>query len=493
MFKTLALGIVIVGLALPAARAAEPRRDVVLGMVLEPPGLDPTLNAAAAIREVTYLNIYEGLTRIDANGAVQPNLADSWVIADDGLSYRFALRQGVSFHDGAPFTSADVKFTLDRARGPNSTNPQKQLFDAIASVETPDPATVVVGLKRPTGTLLYNLAWGDAVILSERSIADDATRPIGTGPFRFERWARGERIELVRNPAYRDKGVPAMDRVTFRFIADPQAAAAALRAGDVDGFANLGAPEAFAEFKKDPRFAAVEGSTEGKVIMSLNNGRKPFADRRVRRALTMAIDRAAVVEGAYAGFGRVIGSHCTPSDPAFIDLSARYPFNPAEARRLLAEAGLPDGFAMTLKLPPPAYARRSGEVIAAMLGEIGVRVTIEPIEFAPWLDQVFKRRDYDATIIAHVEPRDIGIYARDDYYFDYHNPAFQSLMTEYDRTIDPGYRIKLYGDAQRILAEDAVNVFLFALPKLGVWDKRLEGLWTNAPIVAFDVTRAAWR
>jgi peptide/nickel transport system substrate-binding protein len=179
--------------------------------------------------------------------------------------------------------------------------------------------------------------------------------------------------------------------------------------------------------------------------------------------------------------------------PAYIDLTGTYPYDVAKAKALLAAAGHPNGFAATLRLPPPAYARRSGEIVAAMLGQIGVRVTIEPIEFPQWLQQVFRDRNFDLTIISHTEPLDIDIYGRDTYYFGYATAEFKDLLARIDRTLDEPARNRLYGDAQRMLARDAVNVFLFQLPKIGVWNASLQGMWENWPLPANPVAELRWK
>lgn len=465
-----------------------------LAMPIEPPNLDPTSAAAAAIREVTYRNVYEGLTRIDRTGAVQPALAESWTISPDGLTYSFKLRPNVLFHDGSALTSADVKFSLDRARAPDSTNAQKQLFEPIAEVTTPDALTAVITLKRPTGLFLWNLGWGDAVIMSERSIANNKTNPIGTGAFKFVSWTRGDRIVLEKSPAFRDAASVKLDKVTFRFISDAQAQVSALKAGEVDAMPNLGAPELFEEFKKDARFKAVAGNTEGEVVAGFNNARKPFDDVRVRRALTQAVDRKALVEAAYNGIGQPIGSHFSPSQPGYIDLTGALPYDPKAAKAGLAAAGYPNGFTATLRMPQMTYARRSAEVLAAMFQDVGVTLKLEPIEFpGQWLDQVFKRTDYDMTIVAHTEPLDLGIYARDSYYFNYQSAELKKLMADVATTTDTPQRLALLGQAQRRLAEDAPALFLFLLPKLGVWNAKLTGLWENQPIPANDVVDVAWQ
>ena len=176
-----------------------PRTDLVVGVRLEPPHLDPTAGAAAAIGEVTYANVFEGLTRIDRDGKVKPALASSWEISGDGKTYVFRLRSGVTFHDGTTFSASDVKFSLERARGEGSVNPQKGLFEPIDKIETSDPTTVTITLKRPTGAFLFNLGWPAAIIVSAKSAETNKTNPIGTGPFRFSNWTKGASVELVRN------------------------------------------------------------------------------------------------------------------------------------------------------------------------------------------------------------------------------------------------------------------------------------------------------
>jgi peptide/nickel transport system substrate-binding protein len=479
------------GLFFLAATAAHAKDTLTLGMQLEPPGLDPTGGAAAAIREVVYSNLFESLTRVSASGAVVPGLAESWTVSPDGLVYNFKLRTGVKFQDGAPFDCGVVKFSYERAVAPDSTNAQKPLFAPIAKTECPDPATAVVTLKQPSADFLFDMAWCDAAMISPATAATNKTHPVGTGPFRFRRWVQGDRVELERNPDYWGTA-PKLAAVTFRFIADPSAATAAMLSGDLDAYSNFPAPEALDQIKADPRFVVQIGTTEGKVIVSLNEAKKPFDDIRVRRALAYAIDRKALIEGAMSGYGTPIGSHYVPGDAGYVDLSGAYPFDPAKARALLAEAGVAPGTAMTISLPPPAYARRGGEIIAAMLHDVGIEAKLAPIEWAQWLDQVFKRDDYDMTIIAHVEPRDLNIYARDTYYFGYHSPAYRTLYADYLKTVDPAAQLKLLGDLQRQLSTDEPNVFLFAFPKLGVWNAKLRGMWENSPIPANDVTAVSW-
>jgi len=485
------LAVALAGTLLAGVGTAHAKDTLTVGMVLEPPGLDPTAGAASAIREVTYANLYEGLTRINAKGEVEPGLAENWTIAPDGLTYTFKLIHGVKFHDGEPFDCSVVKFSYERAVAADSVNAQKQLFEPIASTECPDAATAVVKLKRPTALFLFDMAWGDAVMVAPKSAATNKTDPVGTGPFKFKQWVKGDRVELVANPDYWGSR-PKLSAVTFKFVSDPSAATAAVLAGDIDAFPLFPAPEAMDQFKADARFAVHVGTTEGKTIVSLNNARKPFDDIRVRRALAYAIDRKAVIEGAQSGYGAPIGSHYTPGDPGYIDLTGQYPYDPAKAKALLAEAGIKPGFTMTFQLPPPPYARRSGEVIAAMLDQVGIKAKLVPIEWGQWLDQVFTRTDFDATIISHTEARDLDIYARDKYYFNYNSPEYKALYKQFVEAVDPKVQTDLVAKLQQKLAEDEPNVFMFALAKVGVANAKIRGLWDNDPIPANDMTGVSW-
>ncbi len=466
--------------------AASAHDGIVVGLQLEPPNLDPTSGAASAIDDVTYGTIFEELVRLDAQGAVKPWLATRWSISADRLLYVFTLRPDVRFQNGTPFTADDVVFSLRRAIAPGSTNAQAQALSAIADVRALDALTVQVRLKTPDADFLRLLSYGDAAIVSPRSAAKLAIAPIGTGPFRLSDWRRGDAITLVRNPLYWG-APPHVPQVTFRFIADPTAAYAAIQAHDVDVFPDFPAPETLDQLRADPTLKLAIGPTEGQVILALNQRTGPLADLRVRRAIAMALDRRAIIDGAMAGYGVPIGSHFAPQDPDYVDLTARYPHDPAGARRLLAQAGYGSGLSLTLILPPPPYARRSGEIIAAQLAAVGIHARIANVEWAQWLDQVFLHHAFDMTVINHAEPYDYDIYGRDDYYFGYHSAVVRALLADLKASDDPARRHALLGALQRRLADDAVNGFLFEFPRLGVQDARLADLWVNTPNQGIDL------
>ena len=476
---------------LAASAAFAERTDVTIGMQLEPPHLDPTSAAAGAIDQVLYSNVFEGLTRFGPDGSVNAGLAESWDISEDGKTYTFNLRSGVKFHDGTDLDAGDVVFSLDRARAEDSTNAQKALFSGIESVEAVDATTVKVTLANPQGNFLFNMAWGDAVIVAPESIENIKSNPVGTGAFTFADWKQGDSITLARNDGYWG-AAPALENATFKFISEPTAAFAAMMAEDIDAFYSYPAPENLAQFEADPRFTVLAGNTEGETILAINNKMPPFDDVRVRKAVSMAIDRQAIIDGAMFGYGTPIGTHFAPHNPDYVDLTGNAPFDPAAAKALLAEAGHPDGFSTTLKLPPPSYARRGGEIIAAQLREIGIETEISNLEWAQWLEQAFRGYDYGLTIVSHTEPMDIGIYARPEYYFQYDNADFQALIDKLGVENDPAMRSSLLKEAQTIISEDYVNGYLFQLALTSVVNAKLNGMWKDAPTQAVDLTGMSW-
>ncbi|QFT70133.1 Glutathione-binding protein GsiB precursor [Labrenzia sp. THAF35] len=470
---------------------AHAKSDIVVAMQLEPPHLDPTGAAAGAIDSVLYSNVFEGLTRFGPDGSVNPGLAESWEISEDGKTYTFKLNDGVKFHDGSDLTADDVKFSLDRARADDSQNAQKALFAGIESVEVVDPLTVKVTLKEPNGSFLFNMAWGDAVIVAPESIGDIKSKPVGTGAFKFTDWVQGDRIDLEKNADY--WGEPAkLDKVTFKFISDPTAAFAAVMAEDVNAFVGFPAPENLPQFEADARFQVLVGSTEGETILAANNKLPPLDNIKVREAIAHAVDRQAIIDGAMFGYGTPIGTHFAPHNPDYVDLTGSSQYDPDLAKKLLAEAGYADGFTTTLKLPPPSYARRGGEIIAAQLRAVGIETEITNLEWAQWLEQVFKGKDFGLTIVSHTEPMDIGIYARPDYYFQYDNADFQKLIADLTAENDPAKRSDLLKQAQETISRDYVNTYLFQLAFPTIADAKIKGLWENQPTQATDLTAVYW-
>ncbi len=486
---------VLASLAVTLALGPAPARaqgTLVVQNSTEPPGLDLTATPASATAGVVLYNIQECLVKVDRHGKLVPWLAERWNTTDN-RNYTFFLKRGVRFHNGRELRAADVKYVFDRAMNPETKHPYPGYYTAIGDIIVRDDYTITFALKSLNANFLLNLARQGSVIYPREAVDTLKSEPVGTGPFRFAEWVRGDRIVLARNPEYHAKGLPKLDKVVFRFIPDPNATLAALKAGDVDASLFGLGPEHAQELQKDPRFQVIVGDTTNDVILAMNNARKPYADVRVRRALTHAINKADVLKGAMFGMGRILGSNVDPLNPYFVDLAGAMPYDPAKAKKLLAEAGYPNGFETVLKVSPQYdYTVRSGEIIVDQLQKIGVRVKLEQIEWGQWIARVWREADYDLTIIGHAEAWDISNYANPKYYFRYDNPKFQELFQKSEVTLEDKARRELYIQLQRMLVEDAPAVWLFMHPRLVVAKKGLQGLWKDLPIPSADLSEVAW-
>ncbi len=478
-------------LQLPAL--AQSRKDsIVLGMTLEPPGLDPTAGAASAIAEVTLYNIFETLTKINADGSVSPLLAERWEVSPDLRTTTFYLRKGVKFSNGEPFNAQAVKFSFDRAAGEKSTNKDKRTFAAMESVRAVDEYTLVIVNKEPDPDFPFLMGQGTAIIVEPKSADTNAARPVGTGPYVLDGWAKGSSITLKASPSYRAPGALKIKRATFRFISDPAAQVASVLSGDVDAFVRV-TPRGLNQFKSNPRLQTVVAGSRAKTVLAINNAKKPLNDVRVRRAISAAIDRKAVIAGAADGSGVPIGSHYVPGAPGYIDTTGINPYNPDKARALLKEAGVTTPLELSLVLPPPPYARQGGEVIVSQLAKVGITAKVQNVEWAQWLANTYGgAHNYDLTIISHVEPFDLDNFTKPDYYWGYQNPKFNALYARIKTTPNVAERNQLLGDAQKLLADDAVLAWLYQPQWVTVAKKGVQGLWKDMPLFVNDLSALSW-
>ena len=490
-----ALAAALLACALASAPAtAQPRKDMaVLAMTLEPPGLDPTAGAASAIAEIVLYNVFETLTKINSDSRTTPLLAESWTTSPDLKTWTFKLRRGVKFHNGEAFDASTVKFSFERAVAKESTNKDKATFANIERIDTPDAATVVLNLKNGDPDLLFKLGQATAIMVEPKSVATNNTQPNGTGPYRLENWAKGSAVTLARWDGHRNAKDVKMKRVTMRFISDPAAQVAALLSGDVDAFPRVAAARSLKQFEGSKKYQVLIGGSRAKTILAINNKRKPLDNVLVRRAIAHAIDRKSVIEGAADGFGVPIGSYLVPGTPGYVDLTAVNAFDQAKARALLHQAGITPPLELTMKLPPTPYARQGGEVIAAQLAKVGINAKIENVEWAQWLSGVYGQKAYDLTVISHVEPLDFGNFARPNYYWGYESAEFNALWAKIQATIKPEERNKLMGQAQELVARDAVAAYLYQPTWITVANARLKGLWKDMPLFVNDLSALSWQ
>ena len=477
---------------LPMVSHAQRKKDaIVLAMALEPPGLDPTAGAASAIAEIVQYNIFETLTKINSDGTVSPLLAESWEVSPDLKTYTFKLKKGVKFQNGEPFNAQAVKFSFERAGSEKSTNKDKRTFASMDSVAVVDDYTVVILNKALDPDFLFLMGQATAIIVEPKSADTNATKPVGTGPFQLDTWSKGSSVSLKKWPGFRNAVAIKLNKATFRFISDPAAQVAALLSGDVDAFPRV-TPRSVPQFKNNPKFQVVVSGSRAKTILAINNKKKPLTDVRVRRAIAAAIDRKAVIDGAGDGYGAPIGSHYVPGALGYVDTTGVNPFNIEKAKALLSEAGIKTPLELTLTLPPPPYARQGGEVITAQLAKIGIVAKIESVEWAQWLSGTYTNKNYDLTIISHVEPFDLGNFAKPGYYWGYESPKFNELFDKIQNSPRPADRAKLLGDAQRMIANDAVHAFLYQPQWITVANKNIKGLWKDMPVFVNDLSALSW-
>ncbi|MBC7938512.1 MAG: ABC transporter substrate-binding protein [Chitinophagaceae bacterium] len=486
-------------LLLAATYAAPPvlaqgRKDsAVLAMALEPPGLDPTSGAASAIAEIVLYNVFETLTKVQPDGRATPLLAESWTQSPDLRTWTFKLKADLKFHNGEPLDAAAVKFSFTRAADKASTNKDQATFTNIESIHTPDTRSVVLVLKNGNPDLLFQLGQATAIVVEPKSAPTNATRPVGSGPYTLEAWARGSSVTLARWDGWRDAKNVMLRRVTLRFINDPAAQVAALLSGDVDLFPRVSAARSLKVFQGNKKFQVLIGNSRAKTIVAINNQRKPLDDVRVRRAIAAAIDRNAVIQGGADGFGVPIGSYYVPGAPGYVDTTGINPYDPAKARALLQQAGITPPLQLTMKLPPTPYARQGGEVVAAMLAKVGIVAKIENVEWAQWLSGVYGQKAYDLTVISHVEPLDFGNFARAGYYWGYESAAFNALWSKINASTDLAERERLMGDAQALVARDAVSVYLYQPTWITVGKAGLKGVAQDMPLFVNDLAGLSWR
>jgi len=478
-------------LAMPALAQRGGKDSLTIGLTLEPTGLDPTAKAGAEIAEVVLYNVFETLTKIQSDGSVKPLLAESWEISPDLKTYTFRLRRGVKFHNGAPLDARAVKYSFERAAGNQSTNKDRRVFTNI-SVQVVAPHTVVLINKEIDPNFLFLVGGASSIIVEPGSAESNATRPVGTGPYLFGGWNKGASITLDKWPEWRDAAKVQIRRVNFRFISEPAAQTTALLAGDIDVFPHATVSRSLPQFERDPRFQVLFNASLGKTLLAINNRRKPLDDVRVRRAIAAAIDRRAVIEGGADGRGVPIGSHYVPGLPGYVDTTGINPFDPEKARRLLAEAGVKTPLELNFVLPPPPYARQGGEVIAAQLAKVGIVARIQNVEWAQWMSGTYGNRNYDLTLILHVEPFDLVNFTKPDYYWGYQSPRFTALYEKARNSPREADRLRYLGEAQRVLAEDAAHAWLFQPQLITVARRGLRGLWKDLPIFVNDVSALSW-
>ncbi len=474
----------------PSASGSASGGSLQIGLGAAPANLDMTTTAGAAIPQALMYNVYEGLVKLDSGSRIRPLLARSWTISPDRLTYSFTLRSGVRFSNGDRFDADTVKFNLDRLPDWKANTPG--YLAAIKNVRVTSPTEVKVVLKHPDNNLLFWLAGPLGAMFTPGAVADMATKAVGTGPFLLQRYNRGESLVLTRNDSYWGTRAP-LARVTLRYYSDANAPVNALRSGGLDAVYQTQATDQVPQFRTDKRFEVRIGATPGITVMSMNNARAPFDDKRVRQAIMYGVDRRAVNTAATNGYGTVLGAPVPPTDPWYRDLSGHYAYDPAKARRLLAQAGHRH-LTVDFTVPTLPYAQTIAQVVKSDLAKIGVTAQLHNQEFpAVWLDRTYTAHDYDLTVINHVEARNIVNYGNPDYYWGYDNPRVRALL---DRAAAADGEAAYTADMRKvadILVADAAADWLYNAPNIVISTTAVQNLQADDTGVALDLTAVSKR
>jgi peptide/nickel transport system substrate-binding protein len=476
--RALALAVGFAAAAIAPAEAQGTLR-VALGTTLNQ--LDPARQTIGDEYIYTHL-VFNGLSRIDPDMTVKPDLAESWSASDDLKTWTFKLRQGVKFHHGRTLDAEDVLATVKRILDPATGSRARSNLTMIESVEASEPMTVVFKLKEPYAGFADIFADRQLRILAKDKIAEISTAPIGTGPFKFVSWSPGDRLELVKNPDYFEKGLPKLDGVTLRIIPEAAARIAALESGAIDVLWNL-PYEAVDKFKTSATVRVDSISTPTWDAVILNNERKPFDDVRVRQALAATVDKAALVELCLFGQGEPTYSPIPPSHPYFNKSLGFPPPDVAKAKKLLAEAGYPNGFEVTMQVPQEREQRvRLGVAVRDMARAAGIRINVERVPFASYaanvagkaqmyVDGYFARPTVDTALYPFYHSG--GSWNRQLWL--YKDPRVDQVLDEARRTNDEAPRKALFEKFQAYVEETQPGILAYSAAHVNGVSKKVEG------------------
>ncbi|WP_055553667.1 ABC transporter substrate-binding protein [Streptomyces sp. NBRC 110028] len=457
-----------------------------IGLTAEPANFDFTKTEGAAIPQALLNNVYENLVKLDQSGKIRPQLATSWSLSKDRRTYTFHLVKNATFSNGARFSAEDARFSIERVKT-DWTLVQKTQMDVVDSARAVSPTELKVTLKRPSNDWLYRMTTRVGAMFSRTGVRELATEPVGTGPYVVKKWNRGDSITLARRNGYWGRE-PHFASVTLKYFKDPTAMNNALLTGTINVIGQMQSPESLYRFQNNSKYKVIEGTTNGEVVLSLNNGSGPMKNPKARQAVRYAIDHKALMDTCWAGRGKLIGSMVPPTDPWYQNLTDLYPYDRDKAEKLVKESG-EAGRTLRLRIPTLPYATACGTVVKSQLEQVGFKVKLDQLEFpAAWLSTVFKNADYDMSIIGHVEPRDMQtVFGNKTSYIRYDNPTFRALLAKADQGTRE-QQITHMRAAARLLSKDAAADWLFLLPNLMVADKDITGLPVNSVTESLDLT-----
>ncbi|KKB11711.1 ABC transporter substrate-binding protein [Devosia geojensis] len=471
------------------AQDYDPGATIRIGSLYEPQNLDNTAGAGQGINEAFNGNVYEGLFTLTDAGSVEPVLVEDYAVSEDGLTYTFTLREGVTFHSGEPLTSADVKYSIERVTAEDSRSSRKRSLSTITGIETPDERTVVITLSARSISLPYNLSY---VWIVNDAAGDITSAEDGTGPYTLDEWRRGSALALTRFDDYWGEA-PTNGAVLFQYFTDATALNNALLTNAVDIVTSVQSPDSLAQFAGNPQFTVTEGASTTKELLAYNDRVAPFDNVQVRKALARATDKARLLNSIWGEYGTLIGSFVPPTDPWYVDLTGVDPYDPESARELLAEAGYPDGFEFTLDTPDYDPHPIVAQFLQSEYAKIGVTVNINIITANEWYTKIYQEHNFEATLQEHVNHRDIVFYGNPDFYWGYNNPEVVQLIADSEAASSEEEQTEKLTEANRIIAEDAASNWLYLYPQIVVSAANVTGYpvnGLNSQFFAYDIQKS---
>lgn len=453
--------------------AASGYKDLVVGIGTDASTLDPHLCTDSAT-EVINKNIYNNLVRFDSNMKLVPDLATEWKLAKDGVTWTFKLRQGVTFHDGTPFNAAAVKFNLERILDPKTASARRSVMAMVGAVEAIDPTNVKITTTYPCGSFLFQLAHPVASMVSPAAVARWGNQklglnPCGTGPFKLVRWSPGEKLEFAPFEQYYE-GAPKLKSLTYKIIPEDSTRALLLESGRIDVAFRLPVTE-IQRLTVDKTLGIITTPTIMTMYVALNNQKGPLKDARVRQALNLAVNKTSIVNNVVNGYATVADSVIPPGVWGYSRIGA-YPFDPAKARQLLAQAGYPNGFEFTLWTPVGRYLmdKQMAEAIQAQMAAVGVKMRIQTWDFQALMSEV-KKGQFDSVLLgwsASSADADQAMYpVFESTQFPpnsnralYKNAEVDKWLNDAKKEVNPARRALLYKQAQKQIMADAPWILL---------------------------------
>ncbi|MET3925243.1 ABC transporter substrate-binding protein [Devosia sp. 2618] len=460
-----------------------------IGSLYEPQNLDNTAGAGQGINEAFNGNVYEALFQLTDAGTVEPKLSADYKVSEDGLTYTFTLKDGVTFHSGEPLTAADVKYSIERVTAETSKSSRKKSLSTITGIETPDDNTVVITLSARSISLPYNLSY---VWIVNDKAADITATEDGTGPYKLEEWRRGSALSLARFDGYwGDK--PTNGEVVYQYFTDATALNNALLTNAVDVITSVQSPDSLAQFSGNAAYTVTEGASTTKEILAYNDRVAPFDNVKVRKALARAVDKAKLLNSIWGDYGTLIGSFVPPTDPWYVDLTGVDAYNPDSAKELLTEAGYPDGFEFTIDTPDYDPHPLVAQFLQSEFAKIGVKANINIITANEWYTKVYQEKNFQATLQEHVNHRDIVFYGNPDFYWGYNNPEVVKLIADAESAVSVDEQTAKLTEANKIIAEDAASNWLYLYPQIVVSASNVTGYpvnGLNSQFFAYDIQKA---